>query len=141
MVVPGAQSAHTGEIEADVIPVKDTIAFVDDGSTPFEKALALQNWFRSFNYDLDVQYGNSYDAIEAFLRGRSGFCQQFAGTFGVMARYLGLPTRMAVGYTPGDLGSDGLFHVYGRHAHAWPEVWFDGIGWVPLMDAVSGSGS
>ena len=111
----------------------DALVATAGAVTPYEKALALQNWFRSnFNYDLDVQYGNSYDAIEAFLRGRSGFCQHFAGTFGVMARYLGLPTRMAVGFTPGELRSDGLFHVYGRHAHAWPEVWFDGIGWVPF---------
>lgn len=110
----------------------EALAATAGAETPYEKALALQNWFRGFKYDLDVQYGNSYDAIEAFLRGRSGFCQHFAGTFGVMARYLGLPTRMAVGFTPGDLRSDGLFHVYGRHAHAWPEVWFDDIGWVPF---------
>ncbi len=110
-------------------------------TTPYDKALALQNWFRdNFDYDLDVQYGNSYDAIEAFLRDRSGFCQHFAGTFGVMARYLGLPTRMAVGFTQGDLGADGRYHVYGRHGHAWPEVWFDGIGWVPF-EPTPGRGS
>ncbi|MBP9052854.1 MAG: transglutaminase domain-containing protein [Ilumatobacteraceae bacterium] len=110
-------------------------------TTPYDKALALQNWFRdNFTYDLDVQYGNSYDATDAFLRGRSGFCQHFAGTFGVMARYLGLPTRMAVGYTPGDLRADGLYHVYGRHGHAWPEVWFDGIGWV-AFEPTPGRGS
>ena len=57
-----------------------------------------------------------------------------------MARYLGLPTRLAVGYTPGDLRSDGLFHVYGRHGHTWPEVWFDGIGWVPF-EPTPGRGS
>ncbi|HQZ33741.1 MAG TPA: transglutaminaseTgpA domain-containing protein [Ilumatobacteraceae bacterium] len=119
----------------------EALAATAGAVTPYEKALALQNYFRNnFSYDLDVQYGNSYDAIEAFLRGRSGFCQHFAGTFGVMARYLGLPTRMAVGFTPGDLRSDGLFHVYGRHAHAWPEVWFDGIGWVPF-EPTPGRGS
>lgn len=119
----------------------DATAATAGAVTPYEKALALQNWFRdNFRYDLDVQYGNSYDAIEAFLRSRRGFCQHFAGTFGVMARYLGLPTRMAVGYTPGELRADGLFHVYGRHAHAWPEVWFDGIGWVPF-EPTPGRGS
>ena len=119
----------------------EALAATAGAVTPYDKALALQDFFRNnFNYDLDVQYGNSYDAVEAFLRGRSGFCQQFAGTFGVMARYLGLPTRMAVGFTPGDLRSDGLFHVYGRHAHAWPEVWFDGIGWVPF-EPTPGRGS
>ncbi len=119
----------------------EALAATAGAVTPYEKALALQNFFRNnFNYDLDVQYGNSYDAVEAFLRGRSGFCQQFAGTFGVMARYLGLPTRMAVGFTPGELRDDGLFHVYGRNAHAWPEVWFDGIGWLPF-EPTPGRGS
>lgn len=100
-------------------------------ATAYDKALALQNWFRSeFTYDTDVQFGNSNDAIDAFLRLKRGFCQQFAGTFAVMARLLGLPARVAVGFTGGDLGADGLYHVYGRHAHAWPEVWFDGLGWV-----------
>lgn len=101
-------------------------------TTPYQKALALQNWFRSseFEYDASVQLGNSYDAIDEFLREKRGFCQQFAGTFAVMARMLGMPSRVAVGFTPGDLRSDGKYHVYGRHAHAWPEVWFDGVGWV-----------
>jgi transglutaminase-like putative cysteine protease len=110
-------------------------------TTPFDQAMALQSYFQNnFEYDLDVQLGNSNDAIEAFLRDRRGFCQQFAGTFAVMARSLNLPARVAVGYTPGDLGSDGLFHVYGRHAHAWPEVWFDGIGWV-AFEPTPGRGS
>ncbi len=99
--------------------------------TAYDKAIALQNWFRSeFQYDTNVQLGNGNDAIENFLRIKRGFCQQFSGTFAVMARSLGLPTRVAVGFTSGQLGADGLFHVYGRHAHAWPEVWFDGLGWV-----------
>ncbi len=123
------------------IASEQALAATAGATNPFDKALALQNWFRdNFIYDVDVQLGNSADAIEAFLRGRSGFCQQFAGTFAVMARYLGLPTRLAVGYTPGELGSDGLFHVYGRNAHAWPEVWFDGIGWV-AFEPTPGRGS
>ncbi len=99
--------------------------------TAYDKAIALQNWFRSqFQYDTNVQLGNSNDAMENFLRIKRGFCQQFAGTFAVMARSLGLPARVAVGFTSGQLGADGLFHVFGRHAHAWPEVWFEGLGWV-----------
>lgn len=121
---------------------RDAALIVTQGqSTPFDKALALQQWFRTeFTYDLTVQIGNSNDAIDAFLRERRGFCQQFAGTFAVMARTLGIPARVAVGYTPGDLRSDGLFHVFGRHAHAWPEVWFDGVGWV-AFEPTPGRGS
>lgn len=109
--------------------------------TPYDAALALQNWFRStFEYDLTVQSGHSDDAILSFLRIRRGYCEQFAGTFAVMARAIGLPARVAVGFTQGELQADGLYHVYGRHAHAWPEVWFDGIGWV-LFEPTPGRGA
>ena len=63
---------------------------------------------------------------------RKGYCEQFAGTFAAFARSLGLPARVAVGFTQGTLGPDGLYHVEGKHAHAWPEVYFSGIGWVPF---------
>jgi hypothetical protein len=131
-------------------------------TTPYDQALLLQNWFRTeFTYDLTVQSGHSDDAIQNFLRIRRGYCEQFAGTFAAMARSLGLPARVAVGFTQGDLGADGRYHVYGRHAHAWAEVWFDRVGWVsfeptpgrgepgaeehtgvaPAQDSTGGSGS
>lgn len=107
------------------------VEVVAGAPTPYDQALALQNWFRSnFTYDLNVQSGHSDDAIRSFLRIRRGYCEQFAGTFAAMARSVGLPARVAVGFTPGDLQADGRYHVFGRNAHAWPEVWFDGIGWV-----------
>ena len=110
-------------------------------TTPFDKMLALQNWFRTeFRYNLDVQLGNSNDAIESFLRIKEGFCQQFAGTFAAMARSLGIPSRVAVGFTDGVLGTDGRYHVFGRNAHAWPEVWFDDVGWV-AFEPTPGRGS
>lgn len=109
--------------------------------TDYDRALALQNWFRSeFTYSLDVQRGHSDDAISAFLRARIGYCEQFAGTFAVMARSLGLPARVAVGFTQGELRADGQYHVLGKHAHAWPEVWFDGVGWV-LFEPTPGRGA
>ena len=62
----------------------------------------LQNWFQSqFEYSLDVPGGHGNDAIEAFLRQRVGYCEQFAGTFAAMARSIGVPARVAVGFTPG----------------------------------------
>jgi transglutaminase-like putative cysteine protease len=109
--------------------------------TAYDQALALQNWFRdNFEYDLTVQSGHGDDAISAFLRIRRGYCEQFAGTFAVMARSIGLPSRVAVGYTSGELREDGLYYVLGRNAHAWPEVWFDGVGWV-LFEPTPGRGA
>lgn len=109
--------------------------------TDYDRARALQDWFQTeFEYSLEVQRGHSDDAISAFLRARIGYCEQFAGTFAVMARSLGLPARVAVGFTQGELRADGRFHVLGKHAHAWPEVWFDGVGWV-LFEPTPGRGA
>jgi transglutaminase-like putative cysteine protease len=100
-------------------------------TTPYQQALALQNWFRTnFTYDVNVPAGHSANAIDAFLSQRRGYCEQFAGTYAAFARAIGLPSRVAVGFTPGDLGADGRYHVKGKHAHAWPEVYLNGIGWV-----------
>ena len=107
------------------------LAVTANASTMYEKSLALQNWFRTgFTYDLTVQRGHSNDALENFLRIRRGYCEQFSGAFASMARSLGIPARVAVGFTPGDFQDDDRYHVFGRNAHAWPEVWFDSVGWV-----------
>jgi transglutaminase-like putative cysteine protease len=101
-------------------------------STPYEAAITLQNWFRSeFDYSLEVQAGHSNNAIEGFLRDRVGYCEQFAGTYAAMMRTLGIPARVAVGFTPGNFNGE-RYSVLGKNAHAWPEVWFDGLGWVPF---------
>jgi len=103
--------------------------------TPYALARALQDWFRSeFTYDLaGVGGGHDGTAIEAFLAAGRGYCEQFAGTFAAMARSLGLPARVAVGFTPGQADQAGTtFTVRGRNAHAWPEVFIPGAGWVPF---------
>lgn len=101
-------------------------------TTPFEQALALQSFFREtggFEYDTSIE-GHDEDALETFvLSERRGFCEQFSGSFAAMARSIGLPARVAVGFTPGKLGSDGAYHVGTDNAHAWPEVYFEGLGW------------
>jgi hypothetical protein len=106
-----------------------------EATTPYETARALEAFFLSgrFAYSLDVPAESGNDAITAFLEERRGFCQQFAGTFGAMARYLGLPTRLAVGFNAGryDEGA-GVYRVSGVNAHTWPEVWFAGVGWTPM---------
>lgn len=109
-------------------------------STPYEVALTLQNWFRNeFKYSLEVQAGHSNNAIEGFLRDRVGYCEQFAGTYAAMLRTLGIPARVAVGFTPGIFDGE-VYSVLGKNAHAWPEVWFDGLGWVPF-EPTPGRGS
>lgn len=121
------------ELPGDLPPVvAATAAEVTASATSdYDKVLALQNWFRSdFVYSTEIQSGHSTTAIEAFLERRSGYCEQFAATFAAMARTLDIPSRVAVGFTQGDLDDNGRYVVRGKNAHAWPEVWFDGVGWV-----------
>ncbi|MFZ6005989.1 MAG: transglutaminaseTgpA domain-containing protein [Actinomycetota bacterium] len=102
-------------------------------TTPYESALALQDHLRTFTYDLDVGAGHSDNVLEQFLfETRRGYCEQFAGSFAAMARSIGLPARVAVGFTQGevDASDPSLFRVRGEHAHAWPEVFLAGAGWV-----------
>jgi transglutaminase-like putative cysteine protease len=101
----------------------------------YARALALQEFFRggSFKYTTKTDLGDSPDAIAQFLlRTKAGFCEQFAASFAAMARAVGVPSRVAVGYQPGSLEADGLYHVTNRNAHAWPEVWIAGAGWLPF---------
>jgi transglutaminase-like putative cysteine protease len=108
-----------------------------DAPTQYDKAFALQNYLRSdqFTYNINAPKGHSSDALRSFLfTTREGYCEQFAGSFAVLARSVGLPARVAVGFTPGiqDEQDPTLWHVRGEHAHAWPEVYFEGFGWVPF---------
>lgn len=101
--------------------------------TPYERALAIQWWLRNeFTYDVNVKGDPTADQLEQFLRDRVGYCQQFAATMALMARALGIPARVAVGYTPGEQDAQGVWHVTAQDAHAWPELLFDGVGWVPF---------
>jgi transglutaminase-like putative cysteine protease len=117
---------------------------IGDATTTYDKALALQNYFReNFQYSLDVPPGHSTAAIENFLfETKKGYCEQFAGTYAAMARAVGIPARVAVGFTPGDVDpvNPGLYHVRGLHAHAWPEVFIAGQGWV-LFEPTPGRGA
>ncbi len=112
--------------------VEATARQVTAGATsPYDAALRLQAWFQTeFEYSLEVRPGHGNSAIESFLRDRVGYCEQFAGTYAAMLRTVGIPTRVAVGFTSGVALGDGEYSVLGRNAHAWPEVWFDDIGWV-----------
>ncbi|MFF7212033.1 DUF3488 and DUF4129 domain-containing transglutaminase family protein [Streptomyces sp. NPDC008238] len=102
-----------------------------DAGNDYERALALQRWFTSgaFSYDTSVRSGTGVQAITRFLSNKEGFCIHFAFTMAAMARTLGIPARVAVGFTPGTAESDGAYAVGLKDAHAWPELYFEGVGW------------
>jgi transglutaminase-like putative cysteine protease len=112
-----------------------TLQIVGSTTNAYDAAVAIQRYLRSFTYDEHVQADSSTNYLYDFLtRTKAGFCQQFAGAMAVMLRTLGIPARVAVGFLPGTptIGTSGTttFLVSGRHAHAWPEAFFQGIGWV-----------
>jgi transglutaminase-like putative cysteine protease len=116
-----------------------------DETSRFEKAVALQDWFRKdggFTYSTQVDLGNGTDDLIRFLTqgdgGRTGYCEQFAAAMAVMARELGIPARVAVGFlAPQKVGND--TYVYSSHdLHAWPELFFSGSGWVRFEPTPAG---
>ncbi|HEX5533670.1 MAG TPA: DUF3488 and transglutaminase-like domain-containing protein [Actinomycetales bacterium] len=113
--------------------IAETAKKVAGTGSAFEKATKLQEFFRSnggFQYSEQAPDGTSSSAIADFLERRSGFCVHFASSMAVMARSLGIPARVAVGFLPGQQQEDGTFRVSLRDAHAWPELYFAGAGWI-----------
>ncbi|MEU6129055.1 DUF3488 and transglutaminase-like domain-containing protein [Saccharopolyspora sp. NPDC047091] len=114
-----------------------------DAPTDFDKAVALQRFFtdrsNGFRYDLTTAPSTSGNALEDFLfRGKRGFCEQYASSMGVLLRSVGVPARVAVGFTPGEQDGDERV-ITTNDAHAWVEAFFPRYGWVtfdptPLAD-------
>ncbi|MEU8680195.1 DUF3488 and transglutaminase-like domain-containing protein [Streptomyces sp. NPDC048611] len=113
--------------------VRTTARQVTRGApTTYAKAVKLQDWFAlngGFSYNTDVRAGSGAEAIARFLRQKEGFCVHFSFSMAAMARTLGIPARVAVGFTPGTKQPDGTTSVGLKDAHAWPELYFQGIGW------------
>lgn len=126
---------------ADVVTASST--------TGYAKAMAIQKYLRSgeFTYSLQSPVQGGYDGnglsvLADFLTQKSGYCIHFSSAMAVMARLEGIPSRIAVGYAPGrstgstvSIAGQGAlpeFEVDARDAHAWPELYFQGLGWVPF---------
>lgn len=108
----------------------------------YDRAVALQSYFRNgdFTYSetapvADGYDGSGVDVIARFLKVKAGYCVHFSSAMAVMARSLGIPARIAVGYAPGvqvgtTKGGTAIYEDTSDDLHAWPELYFDGIGWI-----------
>ena len=109
---------------------------VDGATTPGAEAQALVDWFRSgrFRYTLSPPATSGTNPLVQFLTvTKAGFCEQFAGAYAVLARSLGIPTRLAVGFTAGQPGPGDTYTVTGADAHVWPQVYLGpDAGWVSV---------
>ncbi len=103
------------------------------GKTPFDRALAIQNYLRQFPYSLDVLGPPPRrDVADYFLFDlKKGYCDYYATTMVVLARAAGLPSRIVMGYTSGSYDSEqARYVVTEKDAHAWVEIYLTNIGWV-----------
>ncbi len=133
--VPAQLPALYTDVPGDVPSVvAETAAGLTQGAaTDYDKALILQSFFRAkgeFTYDLDAAYGYGYSAMARFLEQRHGFCQHFAATMAMMARTLGIPARVAVGFLKPDHIDGDQWVITSDNVHAWPELYFEGVGWL-----------
>ena len=113
-----------------------------DAETPYDRAVAIMNWLRkNIKYNLRPEMPpKGRDFVSYFLLDtKEGYCSYYASAMAVMGRIAGLPTRYVEGY----LARPGLEVLTGENAHAWAEVYFRGIGWIPFdaTGGVSGSGA
>ena len=119
---PEVLTETAGRIQADYQP-----------RTPYAAARAIERYLvhdGSFTYNINVDYGRADKAIEEFLgEGKEGFCTQFATSMALLARELGIPSRVVYGATPGTEVEQSEYLVTGSNMHTWVEIYFPGVGW------------
>jgi transglutaminase-like putative cysteine protease len=98
----------------------------------YDQARALESFLRQYPYSLEVSGPPANrDPVDYFLFDlQSGYCDYYATAMAVMARSLGIPARLATGYLAQPPGANGVQTIYQINAHAWPELYFAGYGWV-----------
>ncbi|MGI9658745.1 MAG: transglutaminaseTgpA domain-containing protein [Gaiellaceae bacterium] len=164
-VVPGAGAVPFGtperaqrmntffETRAEEFPLlgqhrpvyEQALNIVGDAPSPYAAAIGLEQWFRNtggFTYDElpTAPSGEQPPLSEFVLVGKHGYCQHYAGSMALMLRLLGVPSRVAAGFVPGDYNEAlDQWRVTDRDAHTWVEVWFPGFGWLPF-DPTPGRG-
>jgi transglutaminase-like putative cysteine protease len=141
--IPGLQQyLDTGGIDQQVAGLAKSIT--TGRKTPFQRALALQDYLlnpKLFHYSLNVpQLASGGDQLRRFLTEvRTGYCEQFANAFALMARINGIPARVAIGFTSG-LAAGDHYEITGKDSHAWPELYFPKVGWVRFEPTPRGDG-
>lgn len=103
-------------------------------ATGYDQAVALEQFLRQYPYSLDVaRPPDNGDLVDFFLFDlQTGYCDYYASAMVVLARSLGLPARLVVGYKAVPPNEQGVQRIVQANAHSWPELYFGGIGWVPF---------
>ncbi len=136
-------SVISGRLPAYYPLYQEAKRVVGKAPDPYAAVVGLESWLRDsgrFRYDEHPPSAPGIPPLVAFVtQTRRGYCQHFAGAMALMLRYLGIPARVAAGFTSGRYDGSGTWTVTDHDAHAWVEVWFRGYGWLPF-DPTPGRG-
>jgi transglutaminase-like putative cysteine protease len=136
---PNRQYTQVPKVDA----VQQQVAKLTRGkATPYDTVLALYDFFSTangFSYALTTANGTSGSDIVDFLTHKKGYCEQYAAALAWMVRAAGIPARVAFGFTRGSNKDGNTYTLTNNNLHAWTEVYFKNIGWVPF-DATPTSG-
>ena len=133
------------EISALESVYQAALGVTSGAQSPYEAAAFLETWFREaggFVYDEQppAPIGGTPALVDFVNETKRGYCQHYAGAMALMLRLLGVPSRVAVGFTSGNYRQDTKeWVVRDTNAHAWVEVWFPQFGWMPF-DPTPGRG-
>ena len=121
------------------------LKLTDDETTEYGKVYAIQNWLRTKGGFTYYTYAPAIEDVSDLLsyltKTKTGDCVQAAFAMTVLLRMLGIPARVAVGYTQGSETSANHYVVKTSDAHAWPQVFFPGYGWLAFAPTPLGQGS
>lgn len=120
-----------------------TVELTQGEATTYDKVRRLEEYLRGYEYSLDISLPDSeQDIVDYFLFDlRKGYCDYYATAMVVMARSIGIPARLAIGYAPGTYDEvNGRYIVTEADAHSWVEVYFPTIGWIPFEPTAGRSG-
>lgn len=104
-------------------------------ASDYDRARAIYDYFsrdNGFTYSLATEGGTAGQDIVNFLENKVGFCQQYAAAMAWLVREAGVPARVAFGFTNGSRQQENAYTLTNLNLHAWTEVYFEGLGWVPF---------
>ncbi|HEX5541601.1 MAG TPA: DUF3488 and transglutaminase-like domain-containing protein [Micromonospora sp.] len=137
---PALPANHPTRQQFTAVPqvreVEELVARLTQGKqSDYQRVRAIYDYFshsNGFTYSLRTEGGTSGPDIVNFLTNKSGFCQQYAAAMAWLVRAAGVPARVAFGFTNGSSRSGNSYTLTNLNLHAWTEVYFNGIGWVPF---------
>ena len=142
-MIPNSITSNYLNVPKAFLPLSKLAQRITQGQTTlYGEAVALQRWFTEsgkFTYSLHGQPDTARALINFLTKDRRGYCQQFAFAMAVLARLLDIPSRVAVGYTGGSPIGHDRWDVRTSDAHAWPELYFQGAGWLRFEPTPAGS--